>query len=148
VFVIKITVAWRECMRVQKLASIVHWKASDMSTVATIEQARMLARNLEHRERGRAGSTEAARVALANRAGVSCSTWRNLALGRLKRLDVWMRDRLQAMLVRELEAEIARLTHDLENARRCGSHLASQHISEIETHLRAARQIMSGDSNH
>lgn len=116
-----------------------------MSTAATIERARALARNLEQRERGRVGGIEAARASLARQAGIAPSTWRNLTLGRLKRLDAWLRDRLQGMLVRELEAEIARLSHELEAARQCGDHLASQHVSEIEAHLSAARSILNGE---
>jgi len=115
-----------------------------MSTAATIESARNLARSLEQRERSRAGTLEAARGSLARRAGVAPSTWRNLALGRLKRVDAWFRDRLQALLIRELEAEIARLTHELEVARQGGDHLASQHVCEIEAHLAAARSILTG----
>lgn len=109
---------------------------------ATVDQARDLAVQLERRERARAGNLDVARTVLARRLGISPSTWRNLALGRLKRLDAWVRDRLQALVVRELEAEIARLTHDLEIARQGGDHLASQHVCEIETHLAAARAIL------
>jgi len=131
-------------MRVHKSGSFEHQRDGGMSS-ATIEQARTLARDLERRERSRAGSVDAARTALARRAGVSPSTWRNLALGRHKRLDAFVRDRLQAMLVRELEAEIARLTHELEIARQGGDHLASQHVREIEAHLAAARTILRGE---
>ena len=118
-----------------------------MSTAATIERARDLARRLEQRERVRVGSTEAARSSLARRVGVSPSTWRNLTLGRLKRLDAWVRDSLQALLIRELEAEIMRLTHELEAARQCGDHLASEHVCEIEAYIAKARSILSG-ANH
>jgi len=131
-------------MRVHKSGSFEHQRYGGMSS-ATIEQARTLARDLERRERSRAGSIDAARTALARRAGVSPSTWRNLALGRLKRLDAFVRDRLQALVVRELQAEIARLTHELEIARQGGDHLASQHVREIEAHLCAARTILRGE---
>lgn len=131
-------------MRVHKSGSFQHRGEGGMSTATTIERARQIARDLEQRERSRVGSVEAARTTLARRAGVSPATWRNLALGRLKRLDAWMRDRLQALVIRELEAEIARLTNELEIARQCGDHLASQHICEIEAHLAAARLILNG----
>lgn len=131
-------------MVVHKSVPVEHKESGGMSTVATIEDARALARDLERRERVRGGKADAARAALARRVGVTPSTWRNLTLGRLKRLDAWMRDRLQAVLIRELEAEIARLSHELEIARQSGAHLASQHVSEIETHLAAARRILNG----
>lgn len=132
-------------MRVHEPKSVEHRGRGGMSTVATMGQARELAQTLERRERGRGGGTvNAARATLARRVGVSASTWRNLALGRLKRLDAWMRDRLQALLIRELEAEIARLTHELEIARRGGEHPTSQHFCEIEAHLSKARAILNG----
>ena len=121
-----------------------HGSGSFMSSAATIEEARGQARTLEQRERSRAGNLKNARAALARRAGVSPATWRNLAQGRLKRLDAWLRDRLGALIIRELEAEIARLEHDLATARARGDHLGSQHVCEIETHLAKARAILRG----
>jgi len=121
-----------------------HKLGSFMSSAATIEEARAQARTLEQRERSRAGNLKNARATLARRAGVSPATWRNLAQGRLKRLDAWLRDRLCALIIRELEAEIARLEHDLAAARSCGDHLGSQHVCEIETHLAKARAILRG----
>lgn len=112
--------------------------------VATIEQARELARNLERRERSRVGTLDAARAVLARRAGIAPSTWRNLALGRLKRLDVWMRYRLQSLVVRELESEITRLTHDLDVARQIGASLDSEQVSEIQAYLHKARSLLEG----
>ena len=67
-----------------------------------------------------------------------------LVRGRVKRIDASIRDRLQALLVRELESEIARLTHELEIARQRGAHLASEQISEIETHLSRASSLLKG----
>ncbi len=115
-----------------------------MSRTATIEEARVQARTLEQRERSRAGNLKTARAALARRAGVSPATWRNLAQGRLKRLDAWLRDRLCALIIRELEAEIARLEHELATARSRGDHLGSQHVCEVQTHLAKARAILKG----
>jgi hypothetical protein len=126
-------------MRMHEQGSFMH-----MSGAATIEEARVQARTLEQRERSRAGNLKNARATLARRAGVSPATWRNLAQGRLKRLDAWLRDRLCALIIRELEADIARLEHDLARARSRGDHLGSQHVCEIETHLAKARAILKG----
>jgi len=130
-------------MRVHKSGSFQHQKGGGMTVVA-IEHARKLARSLERREMGRSGSVHTARLTVARRLGITPSTLRNLSLGRLKRLDAWLRDSLEHMLIRELETEIARLQHELEIARRSGAHLASQHISEIETHLASARALLAG----
>lgn len=109
-----------------------------MSTAITIAQS------LVRRERARGQTADEARAWLARKLSVGMGTARNLVRGRVKRVDETIRDRLRALLMRELEAEIARLTHELETLRRSGHHLASEHISEVEAHLGAARAILNG----
>jgi hypothetical protein len=98
---------------------------------------------LERRER-RFLSAPAARRSLARKLRLGIGTLENLVRGRVKRVDAAIRDRLQALLVRELESELTRLTHELEMARQGGVHPASQHISAIEAHLEQARALMQG----
>lgn len=112
---------------------------------ATLDQARNNARWLERREADRMGSLEFARTAIARESGMTLSSWRNLVRGRLKRIDAWMRDRLQSLVVRELEQEIRRLSHALETAKRCGARLDSAEISQAESHLEAAKAILRGE---
>lgn len=137
-------------------------KGSNQSTrgtgvsTATIDQARNSARWLERREADRIGSLEFARASIARESGITLSSWRNLVRGRLKRIDVWMRDRLQALVVRELEQEIRRLSHELETAKRCSAHLDASQITEIEKYLLKAKsllgissqQILRGDQHN
>jgi chaperonin cofactor prefoldin len=87
-----------------------------------------------------------ARQNLARKLQVGVSTVEHLVRGRAKIIDANIRDRLQALLVRELEQEIGRLTHDLEIARQTGAHLASDEISEVESHLAAARSLLKGNA--
>jgi hypothetical protein len=103
-----------------------------------------LARSLEHRERSRVSSLKVARERVASRLRIGVGTFENLVRGRVKKIDATIRDRLQALLVRELEAEILRLSHELEMARQIGSHPASQHIGEIEAHLAKINALMRG----
>ena len=112
------------------------------NSVPDMNCAISLARNLENRERSRVGNKQTARRALARKLRVGVGTVEHLVRGRVKRVDAAVRDRLQALLVRELEQEIARLTHELEIARQGGAHLASEQISEVETHLARIRKIM------
>lgn len=102
-----------------------------------------LARDLERRERGRVFSVPLARQNLARKLRVGVGTIEHLVRGRAKRIDASIRDRLQALLVRELEQEIARLTHELEIARQGGAHLASDEISEVQTLLAAASSLLN-----
>lgn len=124
--------------------SLPHRETPEMNAAAVFDQTRQLAVSLEHRERVRGSSVDQARQTLARRIGVGAGTFENLVRGRVKRVDAWIRDRLQALLVRELEAEIARLTHELQMVRQCGDHLGSQHVVEIETHLAKARALLEG----
>jgi plasmid maintenance system antidote protein VapI len=53
-----------------------------------------------------------------------------------------IKDRLDALLVKEIEAEIVRLQAELALARQSGAHPASLHYSEIEAHLAKAKALM------
>ena len=103
-----------------------------------------IARHLELRERGRVFSVPLARRNLARKLQVGVSTVEYLVRGRAKRIDVAIRDKLQALFVREIEQEIARLHHELAMVRQSGTHLASLEVGEIETHLEAARSLLKG----
>lgn len=118
-------------------------RGDGMSSAATIDHAREIARSLEAKEQQRAGSKDLARSSIASKLGIGRGTYDNLIRGRIKRLDVIIRDRLHALLMRELETEIARLSHELEIHRQCGTHLDSGEVGEVETHLAAAKAILN-----
>lgn len=116
--------------------------------VDSMSSAVATAKTLERRERARTSSIQVARQTLATKLRVGVGTLENLIRGRVKRIDAEIKSRLDALLIRELEAEIARLTHDLEVARQSGAHPVSQHVGAIEAHLLAARSLLSGTENH
>jgi hypothetical protein len=103
-----------------------------------------LAQSLERRERDRGIGVPAARAELARKLKIGIGTVDNLVRGRIKRVDETIRDRLRALFMREIEAEIQRLTHELETLKRGGHHLASQQIGEVEAHLASAKAILNG----
>lgn len=124
-------------------------KSTMTTELSTTENPRMstavaIAQSLVRRERERGSSAVMARAWLAGKLRVGEGTIRRLVGGRVKRVDDIIRDRLRALLMRELEAEIARLTHELETLKRRGDHLASQQIGEVETLLAQARAILDG----
>ena len=84
----------------------------------TSDPARLLI-VLEGREAERAGSLDRARSNLARAVGKGCApgTFENLRRGRLKRVD-WLQARLEALLVKEITLEIARLQGELDKAQR------------------------------
>jgi hypothetical protein len=112
-------------------------QAQGMSSIA-------IARNLEQRERQRAGPKEAARRSLADKLKIGVGTLENIIRARVKSVDERIRDRLQALLVSELEAEIGRLQHELEMARKGAFVLGAEHIGQVEAHLAQARSLLNG----
>lgn len=76
--------------------------------------------------------------------GMSASWVRKLIADTVRGVDAELKQRLDDLLIRELEAEIARLTHDLEMARQGGAHPASRHVGEVESLLAQARALMEG----
>ena len=93
-------------------------------TLAYVDNASALTRSLEDREAERVGSLVEGRKRLARRVGCAPGTLRNLRIGRLKRVEGWLFNKLRDLAVSEIEQEIKRLTHELELARACacGSH--------------------------
>src|SRR4051812_3922786 len=96
----------------------------EMSTAVAL--ARNAAQTLVETEERKTRSRMLAYQAVAGRIGRSASWLRALIAGGLNRVDSEIKRRLDALLIREIEAEIARLTHDLEMAKQCGDHPASQ----------------------
>lgn len=103
-------------------------------TVPEMRSAFSLAKSLERRERARVGSVDRARRVLADRLRIGVGTFENLVRERVKTVDARIRDRLQALLVKELEAEILRLNHELEMARQIGTPLNSDHAYPVNAH--------------
>lgn len=108
-----------------------------------MSSAFVFAQALERKERTRVTSVKLARQAIADRLRIGVGTFENLVRGRVKSVDAAIRDRLQALLCRELEAEIARLSHDLQIARQGGAPPTSAEVAEAES-LLAKAQILVG----
>jgi hypothetical protein len=84
--------------------------------------------------------------AVAWKVGMSSAWVRKLVAGGVKGLDAEIKARLDALLIRELEAELARLQNELDVARQSGAHPCSEHMGAIEAHLAAAKALMNGGS--
>jgi hypothetical protein len=103
---------------------------------------RHIAVSLERIERSKGSTIEQARRRIASKVRIGVGSVENIIRDRVKRVDEKIRDRLFALFVREIEAEIARLTHDLEMVRQSSGGLSSQHVGEIEAHLSAVKSLL------
>jgi hypothetical protein len=113
-----------------------------VSVVSPYSDVRSVALSLERRFRSQGLTVAEARKQIARRVRIGIGTFENIVRDRVKRIDWQIRDRLQALLVRELEAEIARLSNELDLARQSGCHPASQHVTQVESFLRQARALL------
>jgi hypothetical protein len=110
--------------------------------VHDIETTRSLARSLEDREARRVGRIELARPIVARRLGINPSKLETLRRGRLKKIEGWLRDRIAALVVREIRNEITRLNNELALARQIGMDPRAVDLTEIETDLARLKALM------
>lgn len=81
------------------------------------------------------------RPIIARALGVSTGTLENLKRKRLKRAD-YLKDMISSAFIRSLEAEIARINHEIELLRQGGAQPDSAEILEAETLLKRARELI------
>jgi hypothetical protein len=116
----------------------------DVVTAApAFEKARDYALALEGLGRSRGLKKDQARRWIAQRARTGFGTIDNIIRERVKTVDEKIRDKLQALLVPELEKEIARLTNVLAAARRGGGVLAAANVRKVQACLAEARSLLS-----
>lgn len=92
------------------------------NALAEATEARNVVNMLVSREslRMRRPDKRAARVQVARAVGVQPGTLENIQRGRLKRISGWLRDALRARIIHELEAELARLQHEINTYKQTG----------------------------
>ena len=83
-----------------------------------------------------------AREIIARRAGLSPGTLENLRNGRLKTIAADAYSRIRGLVVRELEAEILRLEHELAIARKTALRPDDDEIFKAAAQLAAARELI------
>ena len=115
-----------------------------MSAVAYHDETRAMLARLEDKERARTPDRVTARQRLARRLGALPGTIENFARGRIKRADAYLRARVEALLVTELQREIAELTHELEILKARGADPRLSAVAEVEAALATARRLMEG----
>jgi hypothetical protein len=100
---------------------------------------------LVDRETIRTGNKPIARKNVARAIGVSPGTIENLTRARLKRISGWLRDALRARVIRELEAEIVRLQHELAVLRQSGADPRCDEMAAVRADLSAILTVLGKD---
>lgn len=100
---------------------------------------------IERRESDRSGlPLSDARKVAARKAGIAPGTLENLRKGRVKRVAVSVFERLRTAVIRDLQNEIVRCTHELEMARQCGLDPRSSDVAALEAAICAAERLIGG----
>ena len=114
-----------------------------MSPGMSIARAKTWGRSLEEREMRRAGvDQDLAREAVARRVGCAPGTLENLRNGRLKTIASHVYAGLRAAVISEMEAEIARLSHEVHLARQAGLDAHDVDFAATEAALERARALI------
>jgi len=114
---------------------------STMSSAATMQDwaSRLIRREAERSQLDR----DSAARAVARRIGLAPGSLSNVARGRAKRLTVAISDAIRSAMIRELQREIERLTHELQLARAIGDDPRSVKVAEIEACLARAQALLN-----
>ncbi len=124
-----------------------HRGESDMSAVDFDARYQNNMRSLVRMRAKRAGlDVPAARRAIATDLHVSPSKVERAEKGRFKSVGAWLFGRVRGLVIREIENEIQRLTHELEIARQCGSDPRSFDTGAVEARLAEVRRLLSGEA--
>lgn len=120
----------------------------DMSHVAFDERAQHWARILEHSEASRRGvPISDARPVVARRLGIAPGALERLRRGRVKGVRTWLYQRIRALVIEELHAEIRRQEHELFLALQCGVGPGASEIIAVQTSLAENKKILNEGMN-
>lgn len=119
-------------------------RVNDMSALAYIEQAREWTTRLEASEveKGNADNLREARVIVARDVGAAPGTLENLRNRRLKGIAAHLYDRLRARVLRELEAEMRALSHEIQILKIIGTDPRSSEMEAAEASLADVREAL------
>ena len=101
-----------------------------------------VAARLVKSEQTRLGSKMLAYQSVASRVGRSSDWLRRLLRDGSSVVTDQIKDRFDAMLIRRLEADFARLRAELDLARQSGAHPLSRRVAEIEAHVAAIERLL------
>jgi hypothetical protein len=132
----------RRGRNIHKRGYFIHRGAQMSNALAEATEARNLANVLVDQEARRTGDRRRARTNVARSLGTSPGTIENLQRNRLKRIAGWLRDALRARVIRELEAEIVRLQHEIAVLHQTGSDPRGDQMAAARADLSAVLTVL------
>ncbi len=115
------------------------------NALAEATEARHLANILVNQEARRVGDRCRARANVARSLGTAPGTIENLQRNRLKRVSGWLRDALRARVIRELEAEVVKLQHEIAVLHQTGSDPRGDEMAATRADLSAVLAVLGRD---
>jgi len=110
-----------------------------MSASAT---AQAWVEELERIETAKGATASQARARISRRIGITPAAVEYVARGRAKRLTVDLFERLQSAVINALQTEIARATHEIEIARRCGLDPRGAEMDALKAQVARAQKFL------
>ena len=114
-----------------------------MNALADVETVHRFARVLEDAEAKRLGvRVSEARMSIARRLRTSPGTLEGIRRRRIKIVPNWLMARIRAEFVSTLQAEIARLEHEINIAQQVGAHHSDDALQEARAQVVAAKEVL------
>ncbi|MGA7807133.1 hypothetical protein [Bradyrhizobium sp.] len=123
--------------------SIADGDFNQMNALSDIHAAHHFASAIEDAEAKRLGvRISEARVSVARRLRTSPGTLENIRRLRAKIIPNWLMARIKAEFVSILQAEIARLEHEIAVCKQVGMHHSDDALCAAETQMAAAKEVL------
>lgn len=120
-----------------------HQPGDEKVPAAFVENARGWSKTLEDREADKTGHClKQVRPIIARRIGIPAGTLENLRNGRLKAIAAHVYERLRAGVIRELEAEMRHLDHELNILRQTGMDPRSDDTAAVLADIKTVRAAL------
>lgn len=109
-----------------------------------LHNARQTLLGVERLYRNQHPSRFIARLKMTKELKIGLGTLENILRDRVKTISAELAEGIRVLWIKTIEAEIARLEHELQMARQIGTRLDSAQVGQIEAHLCAAKELLNG----
>ena len=118
---------------------------SNSIALSELNEAQRLTKDLIRRTAKITGCVSSAQKKLAREIGIAPGTIENLARGRNKGIDGWVRDALRRLVAAEIRAEITELRHELAKLEQTGADPRGSEMAAVRADLSSLLEIVGCD---